>query len=270
MERIKNLGLRVKVGIVVFVALLLVLIVLVSSFKGYLNRELEALYGAPSAKGEFVSQLLRDDLEPFTREDPDVQDVQQMIETYLSNYGIYGLRYIFLLNDVEDPDVSNVIADTLKGRVSNGLIKQNVPFDEEIPCQSFKSGEKMYYDCGAFLRLPEKEQGVVRVGILAQNQDSEVWAAFREKHVDNVFSWTFWIIAFLLIILMSVLLTLAFWYLLLRRIVAISQATERMSFGDLETEVNVKSQDEIGTLEETLERMRANLKDAIERLKRRK
>jgi HAMP domain-containing protein len=43
-----------------------------------------------------------------------------------------------------------------------------------------------------------------------------------------------------------------------------------MSFGDLETVVPMKNQDEIGTLEDTLERMRANLKDAIERLKRRK
>jgi HAMP domain-containing protein len=43
-----------------------------------------------------------------------------------------------------------------------------------------------------------------------------------------------------------------------------------MSFGDLETVIPVHSQDEIGVLEDTLERMRANLKDAIERLKRRK
>ena len=56
---------------------------------------------------------------------------------------------------------------------------------------------------------------------------------------------------------------------MVRRILAISQATERMSFGDLETVVDVKTQDEIGVLEDTLERMRANLKDAIERLKRR-
>lgn len=270
MERIKNLGLRWKFGLVMFVALLLVVIVLVFSFKGYLNRELEALYGNPSIKGTFISQLLADELEPFTKKDSDVQQVQQMIDAYRANYGIYGLSYIFLLNEVENADVENVIADTLKGRVSKALIDKNNPFNAEEPCKPFEIQERRYHDCAALLQLPGKKSGLVRVGMLAQNPGSSVWTAFKDKHVDNVFSFTFWLISFLLILLMTVLLTLAFWYLVLRRIVSISQATERMSFGDLETEVEIKSQDEIGNLEDTLERMRANLKDAIERLKRRK
>jgi nitrogen fixation/metabolism regulation signal transduction histidine kinase len=87
--------------------------------------------------------------------------------------------------------------------------------------------------------------------------------------VDGVFNPIFYM-ALLFVVILSVLLTLAFWYLVLRRVVGITEATERMSFGDLDTVVPIKSQDEIGTLEDTLERMRANLKDAIERLKRRK
>ena len=43
-----------------------------------------------------------------------------------------------------------------------------------------------------------------------------------------------------------------------------------MSLGELVGAVQIQNQDELGTLEETLDRMGANLKDAFDRIKRRK
>ncbi len=271
MERIKNLGLTWKFGFVILLALFLVVLILRLMFGGYLNRELKALYGDTSSKGAFIAQLLADELEPFTKDDQDVQEVQQLVNAHKANYGVYGLNYIFLLDTVEPAkEGENVIADTLNGKVSQWLIDKNNLFNEDEPCKTFEHKKKTYHDCAALLRLPDKAQGLVRVGVLEQNPESSVWSEFTEKRKKNVFSWKFRLTSFFLILLMTVLLTLAFRFLVLGRIISISQATERMSFGDLETEVEVKSQDEIGNLEETLERMRANLKDAIERLKRRK
>jgi HAMP domain-containing protein len=263
LEKIKNLSLRWKFGIVILVALFLVVVILVLALQAYLNREFEALYGTPSTKGRVVAELLADELKPIIKENIDSQEVQQTVDTYRSVYGVYGVRYVFLLDES-----GSVIADTYKGRVPQSLVDLN-PLSEGESCKPFTSGNKKYYDCAIPLQLPNEILGAVRVGILEQNPDSPVWQTFKTAHVKRVLN-RILLISLLLVILVTVLLTLAFWYLVVRRIVSISQATERMSFGDLETIVAVESQDEIGMLEDTLERMRGNLKDAIERLKRRK
>lgn len=261
MEKIKNLSLRWKFGVVVLFALFLVIFILFLALRGYLNREFEALYGDQSTKGKFVAALLADELEAL--DDIDREEAQQAVDAYRVAYGVYGVSYIFVLNDEKE-----VILDTLKGRVSQTLIDIN-PLAEDTPCESFNSGERKYHDCFAPLRLPDNARGSLRIGVLEQNPDSPVWQSLKNSHVKGVAN-SVLLISVLLIIIVTVGLTLAFWFLVVRRIVSISQATERMSFGDLETVVEVKSQDEIGILEDTLERMRANLKDAIERLKRRK
>jgi len=261
MEKIKNLSLRWKFGIVVLLTLFVVILILFLALQGYLNRTFEALYGDP-AKGRFIAELLADELESIG--DIDSVDSQRTVDTYKELYGVYGVRYIFVLDESGEVNI-----DTQNRRISQGLIDINNPTSEDAPCKPFSAGNKKYNDCGAPLRLPENAQGVIRVGILKQNPDSSVWQSVKSKHVRGV-SAPILLISLLLVIIVTVLLTLAFWFLMVRRIVSISQATERMSFGDLETVVEVQSQDEIGILEEALERMRANLKDAIERLKRRK
>ena len=258
----KNLSLRWKFGFIILVALLLVVIILLFTLRGFLNREFEALYGSPSTKGSFIGELLVDELEPIIKENIDSQEVQQKIDTYKTIYGTYGARYVFIVDASGE-----VIVDTFKGRVPQSLVDLN-PVSGEKTCKSFPSGNNKYYDCAVPLQLPESA-GVIRVGILEQNPDSLVWQKFKTEHVKGIFSPIF-IISLLLVVLVTVVLTLVFWYFVIRRIVSISQSTERMSFGDLETVIPVSSQDEIGVLEDTLERMRANLKDAIERLKRRK
>ncbi len=265
MEKIKNLSLRWKFGAVVLVTLLFVIFILFLALRGYLNREFEALYGGPSTTGVFVAKSLAKELEPILEENIDSQEVDQTVEAYKKVYGTYGVYSIFLLDEA-----GQVIIASPNREISQGTVNFNNPVSEDTPCKSFvskKTGKK-YFDCGALLQLAESS-GAVRVGVVDSNPESPGWQEFISSHTRRV-STPILLISLLLVIIVTVLLTLAFWFLMVSRVVSISQATERMSFGDLETVVEVKSQDEIGILEDALERMRANLKDAIERLKRRK
>jgi methyl-accepting chemotaxis protein len=263
--KIKSVSLKWKFAAVVFLALLVVLVILLSTLRGFLNREFDALYGDPGTKGIFVADLLGQDLKPIITENIDSQNLQQTVDAYKAQYGVYGLRYIFLL------DASNeVIVDTYKTKVPDSLVQLNLlPEDASEMRKAFDAKGKTYHDCAAALKLADGSRGTIRIGIEEQHADSPVWQRLKQSHVGGIYQ-PILIIALLLAVLVTVLLTLAFWWLVIRRIESISQATERMSFGDLDSEVETQSQDEFGSLEETLNQMRANLKDAIERLKRRK
>jgi HAMP domain-containing protein len=273
MEKIRNLGLKWKCGIVVFVVLVIIIAILLGLLRRSLTRELDTLYGDPSKKGVFVGRLLSTELKPFMARDIDALEVQDDIQRTVNNiykavYGMYSVRYLFLQNGT-----GGVIVDTFGDKkVPQSIVELN-PLGKE-GCAPFNSSGNKYVDCTLPLKFKDKATGqettgAIRVGILDQNPQSEIWQKLKTEHVDGVFNPIFYM-ALLFVVILSVLLTLAFWYFVLRRVVGITEATERMSFGDLDTVVPIKSQDEIGTLEDTLERMRANLKDAIERLKRRK
>ncbi len=275
LEKIKRLGLKWKSGIVVFIALLIVIFILLVILQNALNDEFEALYGDPSRRGLSVAKLLADELRPILeRDDIDLltvqQEIQQTVDAYIKAFhSIYSVRYIL----IQDGSGS-VIVDTFKEMAPQSLVEINPP-SEERRCKSFPvKGGNRYVDCAEPLQLidkttGEKSIGSIRIGLLEPNPQSPIWQKLKTEHVKGIFNP---ILGFslLFIFLVTLLLTLAFWYFVIRRIVFLSEATERMSFGDLETVVPIKSQDEIGTLEDTLNRMRANLKDAIERLKRRK
>jgi methyl-accepting chemotaxis protein len=57
---------------------------------------------------------------------------------------------------------------------------------------------------------------------------------------------------------------------LTRRITYLTEAAERISVGDLEAEIEIKSKDEIGTLADAISRMQDSLRFSIERLRRRR
>jgi len=275
MERIKKLGLKLKFGAIILFALVVVVSILLIVLRGVLNREFEMFYGSPNTtKGLFVAELLAAELEPILGRDIDVLEVQQELQrvvnnTYKAVYGIYSVRYMFIQGDS-----GSVLVDTFgKNKKVPQSIVDLIPLGEER-CASFNSRGNNYYDCALPFKLKDKttgeeSTGAVRVGLIDQNPQSLVWQKLKAGHVKTVFN-SVLIISLVLIIVITGLMILAFWYFVIRRIDSLSEATERMSFGDLETVVPIKSQDEIGTLEDTLERMRANLKDAIERLKRRK
>ena len=51
--------------------------------------------------------------------------------------------------------------------------------------------------------------------------------------------------------------------------VELTEAANRISLGELDAPIAVQAEDEIGTLAESLDRMRISLKQAIERLRKR-
>ena len=99
LEKIKNISLRWKFAIIILVALLFVIVILLFTLRGFLNREFEALYGSPGTKGLFVADLLADDLEPIIKNNIDAQEVQQTVDGYKTVYGVYGVQYMFILDD---------------------------------------------------------------------------------------------------------------------------------------------------------------------------
>jgi HAMP domain-containing protein len=261
--------LKLKFGAIVLVALVVVIGILLVVLRSGLNDKLETLYGNSGTKGLFVAELLADELQPIVENGTDPPDVQQIIEQIVDEYyksvsGIYSVRYILI------QDGSGfVIADTFKKTPPSWLVDKNPPAGKKH-CEPWKTkDEKIYFDCAVPLKLPDEAIGAVRAGILQQNPQSPILQKLKTEHVNEVFRPLFYL-SLPLVIVITVLLIVAFWYFVIRRIRFLSEATERMSFGDLETIVPMKSPDEIGNLEDTLERMRANLKDAIERLKRRK
>jgi HAMP domain-containing protein len=268
-EKIKKLGLKWKFGVVVLIVLGIAMSIPLYILRGSLTHKLDVLYGNPDTKGFFVAELLVNELKPLLDQNIDSPDVQQNVKQTLITYynavkGIYNVRYLL----VQDSS-GFVIADTFPDVIPQWLVEKNPPTGKQHVEPWKSSDEKIYFDCAVPLNLPKGAKGTVRVGILQQNPQAPILEKFRAEHVKGVFR-PIVILAVVLVIVVTVLATLAFWYFVLRRIASLSEATERMSFGDLETGVPIKSQDEIGTLEDTLERMRVNLKDAIERLKRRK
>lgn len=275
-EKIKKLGLTWKFGVVILIVLVIVIGIPLYLLQGSLTHKLDVLYGAPDTKGLFVAEILARELNPLMEQNIDSPDVQQNLKQKLITYynavkGMYSVRYL-LVQVVQDGS-GVVIADTFPEVIPQWLVEKNPPTGKQH-CESFKSSdEKIYFDCAVPLNLPKGGPGAVRAGILQQNPQSSSTdnplEKFKAEHVKGVFR-PIVVLVVGLVIMITVLATLAFWYFVLRRIASLSEATERMSFGDLETVVPIKSQDEIGALEDTLERMRVNLKDAIERLKRRK
>lgn len=59
-------------------------------------------------------------------------------------------------------------------------------------------------------------------------------------------------------------------YRISRKITYLTEAAERISVGDLEAEIDVKSKDEIGSLADAISRMQDSLRFSIERLRRRR
>ncbi len=265
LEKIKSLSLKWKFAAVVFLALLGVLLILMIALRGFLNREFDALYGDPATKGFFIADLLIHDLRPVIQEDIDSQELQHIVDSYKAIYGIYGLRYIFLLDAA-----NNVIVDSYKNKIPASLVNLNHLPDESSESRTmFTSKARTYHDCAVEIQLEDRGRGTLRIGVEQQQAESPVWQTLKTSHIRGVFTPIMWM-AVLLTVLVTALLSVAFWWFIVQRLESITQATERMSFGDLENEVEVHSLDEFGLLEETLNQMRGNSKDAIERLKRRK
>ncbi len=269
LEKIKSLGLTWKFGVIVLASLTLVIIILLSILSGSLNSRLDALYGSPKTTSVFVAELLADELAPIVKKNVNSLEIQQQIQPIVDSYyktvqGIYSVHYLM----VQDGSAT-VLSDTFKDLAPGWLVTKNA-IDGKAHCEIFKTqgdtAENIYYDCAIPLKMGDAGVGAVRAGVLQRNAEEAYTKKIKAEHLSRVFT-PVMVTSVILVILLTAGLTFAFWFSVIRRILFLTEFTEKMSFGELEVEVPVKSDDEIGHLEETLERMRVNLREAIERLK---
>lgn len=266
LEKLKRSGLMWKFAGSVLIVLVVATLIVVSLLRISLNSRLESLFGAPASRGYFAADMLEEELKPIVRQDLNSLEVQQTLQQaidnyYLTAYRLYNIAYLM----VQD-GTGTVIADTFKDVTPTAIIEKNT-VDGKRHCTPWEDSKKrLYYDCAIPLKLSNKNVGAVRAGILQQTQQVELLQKFRAEHT-NIFGGAIFLVISLVIVLFTVALTVLFWYVIIRRLALLTDLTEKMSFGELEVEVPVRTHDEIGVLEETLERMRVNLKEAIERLK---
>ncbi len=117
------------------------------------------------------------------------------------------------------------------------------------------------------------DSGVVQQGFVYGNEYS--WVLAVQQSADEVFAEHRRAERFALILLgLTILLVLAIAFLsgrsIVRPINELTHIAERMSMGELNIEINLKSKDEIGQLAEAIGRMQTSLSMAIERLRRRR
>ncbi|MFW6324834.1 MAG: cache domain-containing protein [Desulfovibrionales bacterium] len=95
-----------------------------------------------------------------------------------------------------------------------------------------------------------------------QQQDSEVFAALRK---DKISALILLVSTILVVVVLSVLASRA----IVNPIKHLTDVAERMSLGDLEAKINVRSKDEIGQLAMALSRMQYSLSLAMSRFRKR-
>ncbi len=84
-------------------------------------------------------------------------------------------------------------------------------------------------------------------------------------HTRNVILWVLGLLIFIIGFCIII-----YGYRLTRNIQYLTEAADRISVGDLEAEIEIKSKDEIGNLAEAISRMQDSLRFSIERLRRRR
>jgi len=155
-------------------------------------------------------------------------------------------------------DKGKVVSHQIEDYVVKEMNLTNSPL-----IQAFKGGQKGM--------IHFNEEGVVRVGYaqetkygwtLAVQQDAgETFKVLRET-----MNFTY-----ILLAITAVLVCLIALYLgraIGNPIKKLTDVAERISVGDMEAEINIKSKDEIGNLAEAISRMQDSLRIAIERLRR--
>jgi nitrogen fixation/metabolism regulation signal transduction histidine kinase len=71
-------------------------------------------------------------------------------------------------------------------------------------------------------------------------------------------------------LIVVILVTFIYSRTIVKPIVYLTNAADRISLGDLETKIEIHSSDEVGMLAESFERMQESLKAAIERLRKKR
>ena len=146
------------------------------------------------------------------------------------------------------------VGETISQEILNYVLKQGKEF---IGTETI--GETSYISA----YVPIKDISNQIIGIYSVSV-RETWFRQFQNYIRN-----FVIIVIVVAILFSILLTYVTAGRLTKPIEEITEAANKISLGDMDVPIQVKSGDEIEKLGDSLERMRISLKSAIERLRRR-
>ncbi len=146
------------------------------------------------------------------------------------------------------------VGETISQEILNYVLKQGKEFigTETIGDTSYISAY-----------VPIKDIANQIIGIYSVSV-RETWFRQFQNYIRN-----FVIVVIVVAILFSILLTYITAGRLTKPIEEITEAANKISLGDMDVSIQVKSGDEIEKLGDSLERMRISLKSAIERLRRR-
>ena len=155
-------------------------------------------------------------------------------------------------------DLNQAIAE--QGRQAVALASQ---FNGEIPDSENPSGVLQAPDIGQLeiiaqpIRRSGQTLGAVVVGVNTSLVIARVRGILRNT-----------ILVTLLPIALAILIALLIGRGLTRNVIALTEAADRLSRGDLDTTVDVRSNDELGDLSDSFERLRISLRLAMNRLRR--
>lgn len=162
-----------------------------------------------------------------------------------------------VLNDTKTIISSNFPSDSGKSAVGQ-QIKRELLIDR--PLAGTDSVHEIDYK-SAFMPLKDPDgKNVGYVGV-----------AIKESWFSAVINRVLLIIVAIFVVVLGLAIFAAFYFSqrLTQPIILLTEASNRISLGELDEAIAVGGSDEIGQLAESLERMRISLKSAIERLRRR-
>lgn len=161
-----------------------------------------------------------------------------------------GVAYTLIRNGKGE-----VIAHSL-GTLPPELREPSGPYSQQQPGQrEFQFRERTVYETSS--PILQGRVGTVSVGIWADSVEDEIRRAIYP--LIGLIG-----LALVASLIFSLLVTQG----ITRRVLRLKDIADKVSMGDLETPVRIESNDEIGDLAHSLERMRASLKAAMVRLSR--
>jgi len=161
------------------------------------------------------------------------------------------------LSDIRD-NLNQAIAE--QGRQAIALGNQ---FGSDIPADENPSGVLQAPDIGQLevISQPIRRSGQTLGAVVVGVNTSLVVARVREILRNTI-------LITLLPIILAILIAILIGRSLTRNVIALTEAADRLSRGDLDTTVDVRSNDELGDLSDSFERLRVSLRLAMNRLRR--
>ena len=162
---------------------------------------------------------------------------------------------------IED-DEHNILADTFNGNVPEKLKGLVILSEDEAAQGASRDTVLNVAGIGGVYEIESPidngEVGYIRVGM-------------DKQYVDNIINTTitFTIIFMGIAVLFAIIASLMLANYITKPIIYLTDLANKISMGEFDTVIKVKSNDEIGDLANSLERMRESLKAAIDRLRKR-